>query len=315
MSRLKNLKVIAAAAVLVLVAAACGAGELSGGGSADSAISSRGKISISIETKGLCVRGNERNCGSFPAGGNVQLVEGEFKDSGRNASWPNGVSMKFEGSFGTFYPKDLAESTAQTDCPAAGLTCWIGIVGYRSGDERHYPNPSTFECSNYLAGATVNSQTVGSSATRNTDSKISVALGDEMSRLKERVRDNSKESELGTAATGVALAFIVDTNRNGEIDSREGSDGPKDAIVLTSLCGPYSNQPGLVNAADVYSYATCASTGGTSLIGGFHWNLYEYFFDLVSQCPAALRSGNLRIKMLPPTTTTTTTTTTTLPPN
>ncbi|AKL73368.1 hypothetical protein IMCC26256_111081 [Actinobacteria bacterium IMCC26256] len=315
MKIVNNLKVTAAGAVLVLVAAACGAGEVSGGGSADSAISSRGKISIAMETKGLCVRGTERDCAGFPPGGYFQVVKGEFADSGKNASWPNGVSMKFEGSFGTYYPKDLAESTAQRDCPAAGLTCWIGIVGYRSGDERHYPNPPTFECSNFLAGATVNSQTVGNTATPNTDSRVAVAMGEEVSRLQERVRDNSKESEFRNTATGVALVFIVDTNRNGEIDSREGSDGPKDVIMLTSLCGPYSNEPGLSNVADVYSYATCASTGGTSLIGGFHWNLYEYFYDLISQCPAALRSGNLKIKMLSPTTTTTTTTTTTLPPN
>jgi hypothetical protein len=305
MKRLKNLKVIAAAAVLVLVAAACGAGEVSGGGSADSAISSRGKISFAIETKGLCVRGTERECADFPAGGNLQLVKGEYRDSGKSAAWPYGVSMKFEGPLNS-YSKDIAQSGAATDCPTNGLTCWVGGVGYRSGDERHYPNTGAAldNCMNSSAGAVLQSPAVSGSSSSEGESTLARAAGEEVSRLQERMREDSKRSDHSKLATGIAIVLIVDTNRNGEIDSDDRRGRERDQFLLISLCGPYSGQPVQNVLGETYSYTSCPALRGifdTSVTS-------ETQVEFAEACLAPLRSGNFKIKMLPPTTTTTTTT-------
>lgn len=310
MKRLKNIKVIAASAVLALVAAACGAGEVSGGGSADSAISSRGKISVAIETKGLCVKGTEPECSVFPYGGMGQLIKGEFTDSGKNAAWPYGVSMKFEGGVGVSPKHDIAESVAATDCPATGTTCWLGAFGYRSGDERHYPNTTTADCINYSGGAVPASQSTDGSESAKVQSTLSRAAGEEVSRLQERMREDSKRSDRSKLATGIALMLIVDTNRNGEIDSDDRRGGERDQFLMVSMCGPYSRQPGLTVPDARYSYTSCRELGGVLDDVGIGSQV-----EFAERCVAPLRSGNFKIKMLPPTTTTTTTTTTTLPPN
>ena len=310
MSRLKNLKVIAAAAVLVLVAAACGAGEVSGGGSADSAISSRGKISVSLETKGLCVKGTEPECSVFPYGGMGQLIKGEFTDSGKNAAWPYGVSMKFEGGLGISLKHDIAESAAATDCPTTGSTCWLGAFGYRSGDERHYPNVLNNNCISISGGAVLQSKSIAGSTSANGESALTRAAGEEVSRLQERMREDSKRSDRSKLATGIALMLIVDTNRNGEIDSDDRRGGERDQFLMVSMCGPYSGQPGLTVPDARYSYTSCRELGGVLDDVGIGSQV-----EFAERCVAPLRSGNFKIKMLPPTTTTTTTTTTTLPPN
>ena len=196
---------------------------------------------------------------------------------------------------------------ALSDCPTSGLTCWLGTVGYRSTDERHYPNTSTADCATYSGGESLHSQLVDGAASANSDPVFASALEEGVSRLQERLRDDSEHSDHRKSVTGLAFVLIMDTNRNGEIDSGEGSRGEKDQFMLQSICGPYSNQPGLTALDEPFSYATCALTGGT-IVGTSP-------FYIARECPSTLRSGNLRIKMLPPTTTTSTTTTTTLPPN
>lgn len=332
MKRLKNPKVIAAAAVLVLVASACATAEVSGGGSAVSAISNRGKISIAIETKALCLKGTERECADLPYNGEsifsrgaYQLVKGEFKDSGRSAAWPSGVSIRFEGRFGT-YPKDLAQNiAADVDCPEAGLTCWFAYVGYQSTDERHYPNATSTNCfDNSLfgtsGGVVVDAQLLD--LVNRSFGGVSSAplLSETLSESREALRGDREHSDRRNAASGIALIAIIDSNNNGRIDSsdrdsREGRESrpsaPSDEFMLASLCGPYSSIPGLFKVSgittetDVYSYASCAEEAGIWSNNDAYW---------LSRCIAPLSGGNLKIKMLP-TTTTSTTTTTTLPPN
>jgi hypothetical protein len=331
MKIVKNLKVIAAAAVLVLVASACATGEVSGGGSAVSAISNRGKISIAIETKALCLKGTERECADLPSGGITvragvyQLVKGEFKDSGRSAAWPSGVSIKFEGRFGT-YPKALAQNVAaDVDCPEAGFTCWFAVVGYQSTDERNYPNSRSTDCGKFglgdSGGAVADAQLLDL-VSRSFGGVSSAPLFSEtISESREVLRSDREHSDRRDAASGFALIAIIDSNNNGRIDGsdrdgREGRDGretrpsaPSDEFMLASLCGPYSSIPGLFKVSgvttetDVYSYASCAAEAGI-------WSNEDPIW--LSRCIAPLSGGNLKIKMLP---TTTTTTTTTLPPN
>ncbi len=300
MKIVKNLKVIAAGAALVVIAGACASAEVSGGGSAASAINSKGRISLAIETKALCLESTDRDCDGLEAAGwggsevrpgILQLVRGEFIDSGKSAAWPYGVSMKFEGTFGA-YPKDLAVNTgAQVDCPEAGLTCWYGLVGYQSTNERHYPNVPSAYC-------------VGS----NDGESLVPGLNEGISKAKASLRSGRSISLGKNAANGLAVILIIDSNKNGRIDTVERAanggapSGQGDMFMLGSVCGPYSSLAGLfevtgtTNETDTYSYATCAETKGV-------WSNADPVW--LRTCVAPLTSGNLKIKLLPTTTTTT----------
>lgn len=297
----KSLKTLALGGALVLLLAACDIGTLSGGGSGQSPISEKGSVSLSIETQALCATETDSSCANYPVGGRFQTVSGEFKDTGTSPSWPYGVSMKFNGAWSSEEKRDLAvQLRGGADCTAqetseisvtSGETCWVGLVGYRSTDTRHYPNST--ECgslSRPLSAAVAS--VIGASFS-------APGVSEGVNRLEQNLQKNRGRVGNENLISGVALLSVFDSNNNGRIDQRLES-GEGDAFSLVSVNGPYSCQPDLGGGGggQGYVYATCP--GGTMSSESFYAN------PLSQLCRASVRSGNLKIKFLPTTTSTTT---------
>jgi len=323
---LKVIKAVALAGALVMMLAACDLATISGGGSGDSPISRRGRISLAIETKELCLKGTERDCEVYSYQGGVQSVTGEFKDSGTSASWPYGVSMKLDGAYTATEKRNIGvlfvagdvcnelfgvpagapegnpdEAQLKRSKESKNVNCWLGGIGYRSGDNRHYPNSTP--CFGDSA--------VVSDALR---SGFGSALGnpvvsETIKRLERDIKSDRDRGPKENRITGQALVLIVDANRNGRIDDDAESNRGGDAFVLASVCGPYSHQPSLGGGGGLgsgYTYATCpgGSISSDAFVGAV----------INADCLVPLRSGDLKIKIIPTTSTSTTTTTTTTPP-
>jgi len=317
---LRLIKGVALAGALVMVLAACDLATISGGGSGDSPISRRGRISLAIETKELCLKGTERDCANYSFQSGVQSVTGEFKDSGTSPSWPYGVSMKFEGAYTATEKRNIgvlllagdvcnellgvpegapvgAEVKGSKD--SKNPNCWLGGVGYRSADDRHYPNSTP--C---FGEAAVLSDALRSGSGRALESPV---VSETIKRLERDINSDRDRGPKENRITGQALVLIVDANRNGRIDDDAKSNQGGDSFILASLCGPYSNQPSLGGGGGLgsgYTYATCP--------GGYISSDVFIFAAISRRCLVPLRDGDLKIKMIP---TTSTSTTTTLPPN
>ena len=318
---LRVVKAVALAGALVMMLAACDLATLSGGGSGDSPISGRGKISLAIETKELCLKGTERDCANYSFQGGFQSVTGEFKDSGMSPSWPYGVSMKFDGAYSATEKRDIGVLLLAGDVcnkllgiPAGAqvkhsgdsqhANCWLGGIGYRSGDNRHYPNAA--RC--FGESAVVSNSLPSGLARSLANPVVSGAIKIAEREINKGGDDQPEQNRI----TGLALVLIVDANHNGRIDEDSESNRSADGFILASLCGPYSSQPSLGGGGGMgsgYTYATCP--GGTFPSDAFSGAAIS------PDCIVPLRNGDLKIKIIPTTSTstTTTTTTTTLPPN
>jgi hypothetical protein len=323
--RARNLRVIKAGALagaLVMVLAACDLATISGGGSGDSPISRRGRISLAIETKELCLKGTERDCANYSFQGGSQSVTGEFKDSGTSPSWPYGVSMKFDGAYSATEKRNIgvlllagdvcndlfgvpAGSQVKSAKDSQHANCWLGGIGYRSGDNRHYPNAA--RC---FGESAVVSNSLPSGLARSLANPV---VSETIKRAERDISKGGDDRTEQNRITGLALVLIIDANHNGRIDEDSESNRSADGFILASLCGPYSNQPSLGGGGGLgsgYTYATCS--GGTFLSDAFTGGVIS------PDCIVPLRSGDLKIKIIPTTSTSTstsTTTTTTPPPN
>ena len=327
---LRVIKTVALAGALVMVLAACDLATISGGGSGDSPISRRGRISLAIETKELCLKGTERDCANYSFQGGAQSVTGEFKDSGRSPSWPYGVSMKFDGAYTATEKRNIGVLFVAGDVcselfgvPAGApegnpvgaqlkrskdsknVNCWLGVIGYRSGDNRHYPNTTPCFGDSAVVSSALPAGVAGSLANPVVSETIKRAERD----ISKGGDDRTEQNRI----TGLALVLIIDANHNGRIDEDSESNRSADGFILASVCGPYSNQPSLGGGGGLgsgYTYATCS--GGTFSSDAFTGGVIS------PDCIVPLRSGDLKIKIIPTTSTSTstsTTTTTTLPPN
>ncbi|CAB4987137.1 unannotated protein [freshwater metagenome] len=318
---LRVIKTVALAGALVMMLAACDLATLSGGGSGDSPISRRGRISLAIETKELCLKGTERDCANYSFQGGSQSVTGEFKDSGTSPSWPYGVSMKFDGAYTATEKRNIgvlllagdvcndllgvpAGSQVKSAKDSQHANCWLGGIGYRSGDNRHYPN--TTPC---FGESAVVSNSLPSGIAKSLANPV---VSETIKRAEREINKGGDDRTEQNRITGLALVLIVDANHNGRLDEDSESNGSADGFILASVCGPYSNQPSLGGGGGLgsgYTYATCS--GGTFSSDAFTGGVIS------PDCIVPLRSGDLKIKIIPTTSTstTTTTTTTTLPPN
>ncbi|AKL73367.1 hypothetical protein IMCC26256_111080 [Actinobacteria bacterium IMCC26256] len=314
---LRVIKAVAFASALVIVLAACDLATLSGGGSGDSPISRKGRISLAIETEELCLKGTERDCENYSYQGGVQSVTGEFKDSGTNPSWPYGVSMKFEGAYTATEKRDIGVlliagdvcneilgvpegapvgAEAKGSKESKNANCWLGGIGYRSADARHYPNSTP--C---FGDSAVLSDALRSGLSRASESSV---VSETVKRLERDINSDRDRGPKENQITGQALVLIVDANHNGRINEDAEPGKSPDAFILVSVCGPYSGIGSGGGLGSGYNYSTCP--GGTLSSDAFIGSAIS------RRCLVPLRGGDLKIKIIP---TTSTSTTTTLPPN